>query len=254
MNELRFSIDREIFIAATRATVFRYFTDPERWAQWWGAGSQVDPRPGGEVVICYPGGVLARGTVVEVAAPERFVFTYGYDRPDSPLEPGCSRVTITVTEVAKGTRVHLRHDVASEELRAQHVAGWRYQMGVFANIVMTEHDVDASATIDRWLAAWSERDPVARRRLLDASCTDEVEYRDRYGFAGGRDDLDGHIAAAQVHLPAALARDGDARVTLGMAMVDWRASRDDKVAARGTSVIELAPDGRIARVTGFWRD
>ena len=34
-------------IEADRETVFRYFTDSGRWAAWWGAGSTIDPRPGG---------------------------------------------------------------------------------------------------------------------------------------------------------------------------------------------------------------
>jgi len=95
-----------------------------------------------------------------------------------------------------------------------------------------------------------------RGAALSASCVDAVECRDKYGFATGHDDLDGHIAAAQMHLPAT-ARDGDARVTLGMALVDWTAAKDGTVMARGTSVIELASDelasdGRIAHVTSFW--
>jgi uncharacterized protein YndB with AHSA1/START domain len=249
---MTFPIDRDIVICATRETVFRYFTDPERWARWWGAGSRIDPRPGGEIFIRYPEGSTAQGTVVEIAPPERIVFTYGYDRPDTPILPGASRVTITVTDAPGGTRVRLQHDVASEAIRDQHVAGWRYQMGVFGNVVMTEHDAGATATIDRYLAAWSERDDAARLAALEAACADAVVYQDRFGFTGGRADLAGHIAAAQKHLPAQLARDGDARVTLGMAIVDWTASKDGKVAARGTSVIELAPDGRIARITGFW--
>ena len=91
-----------------------------------------------------------------------------------------------------------------------------------------------------------------RGAALSASCVDAVECRDKYGFATGHDDLDGHIAAAQMHLPAT-ARDGDARVTLGMALVDWTAAKDGTVMAHGTEGIELASDGRIARVTGFWR-
>jgi uncharacterized protein YndB with AHSA1/START domain/ketosteroid isomerase-like protein len=242
---LPFSIDRDIVICATRATVFRYFTDPERWATWWGAGSRIDPRPGGEVLIVYPGGSTAGGQVIEIQAPERISFTYGYKEPDS-------RVTITVTDAPGGTRVRLVHELATETLRDQHVAGWRYQMGVFADVVSKEHDADATRTIDRYLAAWSETDATARRAALEASCADDVIYRDKFGFSNGRADLDGHLAAAQVHLPATLARAGDPRVTLGVALVDWTASKDGKVAAKGTSVIELAPDGRIARVTGFW--
>jgi hypothetical protein len=83
-------------------------------------------------------------------------------------------------------------------------------------------------------------------------CSKDIVYRDKFGYAAGRDDFDGHIAAAQIHLPSLLERDGDPRYTLGVALVDWQARKEDKV-TRGTCVVELAPDGRIARVTGFWR-
>lgn len=250
---LPLSLDRDVVIAARRDTVFRFFTDSERWARWWGAGSRVDARPGGEAVIVYPGGSTARGVVELVEPVERFVFTFGYDRPGAPIAPGGSRVTITLTEEAGGTRVRLRHDVATAELRDQHVAGWRYQMGVFADVVTTEVAANLTATVDRYFSAWSERDATARRAVLDDVCAAAVVYRDRFGHTHGRDDLDGHIAAAQLHLPSQLVRDGEPRATLAMALVDWAATAEGKPAARGTSLVELDADGKIARVTGFWR-
>ena len=110
MNDLPFSIERDIVIAARRDTVFRYFTDPERWAKWWGAGSRIDPRPGGEVFIQYPFNATAQGTVVELVVPERIVFTYGYDRPDTPIPPRGPRVTVTVSpyDLTRG-RITFRH-------------------------------------------------------------------------------------------------------------------------------------------------
>ena len=49
-------LDRTILIHASRDIVFRFFTDNERWSAWWGTGSTIEPRPGGRVVIRYPGG------------------------------------------------------------------------------------------------------------------------------------------------------------------------------------------------------
>lgn len=250
---LPFSLDRDVLICARRATVFRFFTDSERWARWWGAGSRVDARPGGEALIVYPGGTTARGVVEVVEPVERFVFTFGYDKAGAPIPPGGSRVIITLTEESGGTRVTLRHEVPSAELREQHVAGWRYQMSVFADVVTRELADGLTASIDRYLAIWSERDAAARRRELAALCADDVVYRDKFGNATGRDDLDGHIAAAQLHLPAQLARDGDVRATLGVALVDWIATANGTTAAKGTTLVELDPDGKIARLTGFWR-
>ena len=250
---LPFSLDRDVLIAARLDTVFRFFTDSERWARWWGAGSRVDARPGGEALIVYPGGNTASGIVEIVEPVERFVFTYGYDKPGAPIPPGGSRVTITLTEEAGGTRVTLRHDVATEELRAQHLAGWRYQMGVFADVATAELNAAMTAAVDRYFALWSERDAAARRAALAEVCSESIVYRDKFGHTRGQGDLDGHIAAAQIHLPSKLVREGEPRATLGMALVDWAATAEGKPAAKGTSLVELDGDGKIARVTGFWR-
>ena len=93
VTALAHQLDRTLVIGAPPAAVFKYFTDPARWAAWWGAGSTIDARPGGRVFIRYPGGIEARGEVVEITPPSQIVFTYGYvTARRSP--PGESRVTI----------------------------------------------------------------------------------------------------------------------------------------------------------------
>ena len=72
---LEFALEKTVLICAKRETVFRYFTDPDRWAAWWGAGSSIEARPGGAMLIRYPNGVTASGRVVEVTPPEGIVFT-----------------------------------------------------------------------------------------------------------------------------------------------------------------------------------
>jgi hypothetical protein len=50
-----------------------------------------------------------------------------------------------------------------------------------------------------------------------------------------------------------LRREGDVRQCQGTALADWVAVGDDGSSrARGTNVFEMAPDGRIAGVVGFW--
>src|SRR5580700_2941486 len=95
MTTLPHRLDRTVVIRAACETVFRFFTDSARWASWWGAGSTIDPRPGGKVLIRYPNAVEVSGEVLEVLAPERIVFTYGY-ASGTPIPPGGSRVTISL--------------------------------------------------------------------------------------------------------------------------------------------------------------
>ena len=107
-NTLPHALDRTVLIEAEPETVFRFFTDPARWAMWWGAGSTIDARPGGQMRIRYPGGVEATGEVIEVDAPRRLVFTYGYVS-GKPIPPGASLVTIRLSTERDATRLSLIH-------------------------------------------------------------------------------------------------------------------------------------------------
>ena len=110
MTGLDHVLDRTVTIAARRETVFRYFTDSERFAAWWGQGSRIEPKPGGAVHIRYPNAVVAGGEVVEITPVERVVFTYGFES-GQPIPIGASRVTITLEETARGTVVRLKHEL-----------------------------------------------------------------------------------------------------------------------------------------------
>src|SRR4029077_14818063 len=102
MPELPYELELTVVIRATRDTVFRFFTDSTRWANWWGAGSTIDATPGGKVYIRHPNGAETVGEVLEVHAPEHIVFTYGY-ATGNPIPPGSSRVTIRLEPDSAGT-------------------------------------------------------------------------------------------------------------------------------------------------------
>src|SRR5581483_8475051 len=102
-------LDRSVLISAPPETVFRFFQESPKWAKWWGAGSTIDPRPGGKVYIRHPNGIETVGEVLEIDAPQRLVFTYGY-ASGNPIPAGGSRVTITLREDGDGTRLHLYHE------------------------------------------------------------------------------------------------------------------------------------------------
>jgi uncharacterized protein YndB with AHSA1/START domain len=251
---LEFALDRTVLICAQRSTVFRYFTDSKRFATWWGEGSTIDPRPGGNVRIVYPGGSVASGEVVEITEPSRIVFTYGYEDASRPIEPGGSRVTITLEDREAGTLVTLKHEVADAKTRDMHVPGWRYQLAVFANVASREQLASATATIDRYFHAWAVKDGATRSEILRETATSGVLFRDAFGATDGQGELDAHIAASQMHMPGVvLARDGEPRLCQGTAVVAWVArGADGATRARGQNVVDFAPDGRIKRVIGLW--
>ncbi|HVY93146.1 MAG TPA: SRPBCC domain-containing protein, partial [Bryobacteraceae bacterium] len=177
MSELTHSFERTLVIEAPRNVVFRFLTDSGRWASWWGAGSSIDARPGGSVVIRYPNGVQVLGEVIEIEEPERIVFTYGYES-GKPIPPGASQVTIRLEMTASGTRLHLKHAFAEAEVRDQHVAGWRFQLSVFANLVANELHAGAASVVDSWFASWSIRDAPERARSLAAIAASGIRFRD----------------------------------------------------------------------------
>jgi uncharacterized protein YndB with AHSA1/START domain len=251
--KLDFYTERAIEIGAPPEIVFRYFRDPVRFAAWWGSGSEIDCRPGGRVRIRYPDGTVASGEVLEIEDPSRIVFTYGYEGEGKPIAPGASRVTVTLSEVESGTLVHLRHDVPTAGIRDAHVAGWRYQMALFANVVSAEVQANAAERIDAFFAAWSENDPARRRALLESSSCPDVSFRDRHGHVDGIGELDEFVAAVLRFMPGVtLSRSGDVRQCQGTAVCGWRArGADGSPRSSGIFVFDLGPDGKITRAVGL---
>jgi uncharacterized protein YndB with AHSA1/START domain len=251
MAELSEFLDREITICARRETVFRYFTDSERFAKWWGEGSRIDPRPGGAVRIRYPNAVEVTGEVVEIDPPRRIVFTYSY-AGKTPAEG--TLVTITLDEAPAGTVLKLRHAFSSAKIRDMHVQGWRYQLALFSKTVADEEQSRAPERIDAFLRAWGEPDAAERRALVESCATPEISFRDAFSATDGMEEMLANLEAVQMHMPGmTLARAGEVRQAHGTAIAGWTAlGPDGAPRGAGTNVFDLAPDGRIRRVVGFW--
>jgi uncharacterized protein YndB with AHSA1/START domain len=123
-----------------------------------GAGSTIDPRPGGQVLIRHPNGVEVAGEVVDVSCPQRIVFTYGYVS-GTPIPVGSSRVTIRLDPHPQGTLLQLTHEFSEAAHRDPHVQGWRFQLSLFANTVATVVLGDGTDVVDRWFTAWNHGGP-----------------------------------------------------------------------------------------------
>ena len=252
MSKLPETLERRIVICARRETVFRYLSDSERFARWWGQGSQIEPREGGAVLIRFANGIVVRGEVTEIDPPRRIAFTYAMSGGD---EPGDSLVTITLGEAPEGTLLHLRHDFASAKLRDHHVQGWRHQLALFSKVVCDEEHARAAERIDAFLRGFGDPDPAVRRSLMESCATPGIVFRDAFSATAGMDDMLANLDAVQIHMPGiTLSRTGEVRRSHETAVADWTAGKSDgSVAGRGTNVFDFAPDGRIARVVGFWQ-
>jgi uncharacterized protein YndB with AHSA1/START domain len=250
---LPYSLDRMVTIHAQPSTVFSFFTNSDRWASWWGAGSTIDARTGGRVYIRYPGGIEVSGEVLEVSPPDRIVFTYGFVS-GQPIAPGSSRVTIRLEPAGLSTRLRLVHEFAEAEVRDEHAQGWRYQLSLFGNVAANLVHAGAASVVDGWFGAWSEPDPVAREQQLQRIASVDVTFRDRVSLLDGIADLVPHIGAAQRFMgDARLTRDGDVQHCQGTLIANWIAvAPDGRELRRGTNVFTLRPDGLIGEVVGFW--
>lgn len=252
MHDLPYRLDRTVVIKAKRETVFRFFTDSERWADWWGTGSTIDAKPGGKVYIRYPNGTEAMGEVLEAQPVERIAFTFGY-AGGKPISPGSSRVTISLDEDGSGTRLHLLHEFAEAGPRDEHVQGWRFQLSLFGNLVANEVFGNAAVMVDAWFEAWAIADDRAREDLLAKIVTPAIQFRDLFSLLDGLADLTAHAGATQRFMPGIrMQRKGEVRHCQGTVLADWIAvDKDAKELMAGTNVFAFGSDAKIDSVTGF---
>ena len=246
-------LDRTLIIRARPEIVFRFLTDPPRWADWWGTGSTIDARPGGEMRIRHPNGAEVTGEVLQVDAPERIAFTYGYVS-GAPIPPGGSRVTIRLDPHPQGTLLQLTHEFADLKARDEFVQGWRFQLSLFANVIANAASAGASALVDAWFSTWSEPDAPTREASLARIAAADIRFQDKFSCVTGLEDIRAHLAAVHRFMPGLrLERRGEIRYCQWHVLVDWAAvASDGQERGRGTNLFEIDADQRLAKVTGFW--
>ncbi len=110
---------------------------------------------------------------------------------------------------------------------------------------MTSADLEAS--VDAYVAAWNEPDPVARAQLLAGSVTEDFEFTGPTGTFRGRDAVEGLIVALQTRMAGAtVARLGPVEGgTFRWAIV----SAEGSTVLEGVDRAEAAPDGRLSRIS-----
>jgi uncharacterized protein YndB with AHSA1/START domain len=123
------AVEREVRVAARPETVFEFLTDPEKHVLWMGRRADLEARPGGIYRVEISDQVIARGEFVEIEAPSRVVFTFGWEGQEAGsgehgVPPGSSRVEVTLAPDGEGTLVTLRHFDLPEEAREIHGQGW----------------------------------------------------------------------------------------------------------------------------------
>lgn len=253
-----------VTIDADPDIVWRFLSEPERFASWIGAyagaaplpGTQVDPRVGGKIRVQYPGdGMFAAGEFVEVEAPRRIVMTWGYEHRSHGIGPGESRIEITLTPTEAGTRVDLRHSgLPDEEAVRGACGGWTHYLTMMARgAAAAQYAPHLAGAADAYFRAWSEADDAKRRALLEACCEADVTMRGAFVMTDGIDALSRHIAGALMHMPnMRLTAAGEPQQLHGHARFAWSVNGPDgKVMMRGENVARLSRAGKFREVVSF---
>ncbi len=120
MAEYATSID----IDATPAEVFDFLVTEAGMTAWMGQHARLDPRPGGAFAVDIAGHAV-RGRYVDVERPRRVVVSWGV-AGSADLPPGASRVEVTLTPTARGTRVELVHSGLPDPGLDGHADGWTH--------------------------------------------------------------------------------------------------------------------------------
>lgn len=120
-----FTVNSEIRIDAAPESIFPFLTDPQKIVRWKGVDATVEASPGGAYRVNVTGEKHAVGEYVEVDAPHRVVFTWGWEG-DEQLPPGSSTVTIELIPDGEGTIVRLTHSGLPEGADAAQLQGWEH--------------------------------------------------------------------------------------------------------------------------------
>ena len=107
--------------------------------------------------------------------------------------------------------------------------------------------------VETYGAAWNEPDDAKRTALLEQAWADDGVYRDPTATAEGRAALVAHIAGFQAVFPGrTIDFASGVDVTEHGIRWAWVMRNGDAVELEGMDFAELAADGRIARIAGFF--
>jgi uncharacterized protein YndB with AHSA1/START domain len=104
-----------------------------------GTQATLEPSPGGMFRVDYgpeSGGV--RGQFLAVEPPHRVVFTWGWENPSDPIQPGQSTVEITIEPVDGASQLTLRHSGLVGASRVSHDDGWAFFLSRLADTAGTD--------------------------------------------------------------------------------------------------------------------
>jgi uncharacterized protein YndB with AHSA1/START domain len=132
------TLEKQIHIAASPATVYEIVSSPAHIAQWWSDEAEFTPEPGAPGRLTWAAKAHTSPTsvqimVVEATPYERFAFRWEPMDSDSPATAGSVLVTFTIKPDGEGTLLKVAEDglreqgweaAVLEEYYASHDDGW----------------------------------------------------------------------------------------------------------------------------------
>ena len=110
-------------------------------------------------------------------------------------------------------------------------------------------------TIDRYVAIWNETDAAQRLSLIEATWTEDGHYVDPAMSGSGHVEFNALVEGVQAQFAGHQVR----RTTGIDAYGDWArfswalvSDATGGTVGAGTDFVQLAPDGRLAAITGFF--
>ena len=124
-----FVVRRETHIAAPRASVFAFLTDPDKIVQWMGTEATTEVHPGGMYLLKGVGSATARGAFREVVPVHRLAYSFGWEGNEE-VSPGSSLIEIDLIEQDGGTLLRMTHSgLPNATTQASHGKGWAHYLG-----------------------------------------------------------------------------------------------------------------------------
>jgi SnoaL-like domain len=108
--------------------------------------------------------------------------------------------------------------------------------------------------IDRYIATWNEADGGRRRDLIAQTWSERASYLDPMLQSEGREGIDAMIVGVQEKFPGhRFRRTGEVESHHDRVRFTWElAAEGGDAVVKGTDFGVVAPDNRLAAVTGFF--
>lgn len=113
---------------------------------------------------------------------------------------------------------------------------------------------EIAETVDTYLAMWNETDAAKRAELIERAWMPGGRYLDPVLQAAGYEELGAMVAGVQEQFPGhQFRRTSGIDLHHDCARFAWElVGPDGTVAVAGIDIAVVAPDGRLAQVTGFF--